>query len=71
MSKKIAITDKNKIKNGMTFYTTDKKHYIRIREYAVPCNPEKKIRLDEIEEKDITAIYKLNGKLMYEENKEE
>lgn len=65
-----AITDKKKIKNGMTFQTGHN-CYIKIGKYAVPFNPAEHIRFDEIEEKDIKFIYKPNGELMYEEKKEE
>ena len=65
-----AITDKKKIKNGMMFHM-GQDCYIKIGKYAVPCNPEKHIRFDEIEEKDIKYIWKPNGNLMYEEEKKE
>ena len=65
-----AITDKKKIKNGMTFQI-GQHCYIKIGKYAVPFNPGEHIRFDEIEEKDIKYIWKSNGNLMYEEKKEE
>lgn len=64
------ITDKKKIKNGMTFQTGHN-CYIKIGKYAVPFNPEEYIIFDEIKETDIKYIYKPNGNLMYEEKKEE
>lgn len=65
-----AITDKKKIKNGMTFQIGHK-CYIKIGKYAVPFNPAEHIRFDEIEETDIKYIWKPNGELMYEGKKEE
>ena len=65
-----AITDKKKIKNGMTFQI-GRKCYVRVGKYVAPIEDEKFFRFDEIKEKDITAIFKLNGNLMYEEKKEE
>ena len=65
-----AITDKKKIKNGMTLQM-GQHYYIKIGKYAVPFNLKEHIRFDEIKETDIKYIWKPNGNLMYEEKKEE